>query len=87
MVGAGWCWDLAEQRREAQLKAHTLYVAFVDEIPSLTTEPHEIAEEISAPEVVKMWDALKTRITDLEADNTRLRTRVNELLSMTASNH
>jgi len=43
----------------AVLAMSAIYVAHVDEVPSLSTTPHEIAEEASADEVVDMWEALK----------------------------
>jgi hypothetical protein len=45
---------------------YTMYVAHVDAVPSLSTTPHEINEPCTAEEVVKMWDAAKARITELE---------------------
>jgi hypothetical protein len=36
-----------------------IYVAYVDEIPDLTLEPHEICEEITSEDLIKMWYILK----------------------------
>ena len=41
-----------------------LYVVYVDEIPDLTTAPHEIADSISAQEVVVMWRELKRQLVE-----------------------
>lgn len=38
-----------------------IYGAVVDEVPTLTLEPHEITEEYTPEEVVAMWDALKRK--------------------------
>jgi hypothetical protein len=38
-----------------------IYVAFIDEVPSLSLEPHEICEPdpLTSEEIVTMWSALK----------------------------
>ena len=38
-----------------------IYVAFIDEVPSLGLEPHEICdpEPLTSEEIVTMWSALK----------------------------
>lgn len=57
-----------------------LYTAHVDEIPSLSTTPHEIADEVTAEEVVEMWHALKmhcegvkAQVSGLTEENDKLR--------------
>ncbi|HEY1644837.1 MAG TPA: hypothetical protein VGF75_00440 [Candidatus Saccharimonadales bacterium] len=42
-----------------------IYVACIDEIPTLSTVPHEIADPISSEDVVAMWDKAKDRIEEL----------------------
>lgn len=39
-----------------------IYVAFIDEVPQLSTIPHEVCEPepLTSEEIVIMWDVLKT---------------------------
>ncbi len=45
-----------------------IWGAIVDDIPTLTTEPHEICEPYTAEEVVAMWDKLKKHCEELKAE-------------------
>jgi hypothetical protein len=38
-----------------------IYVAHIDEVPSLGLTPHEIADEATSEEIVAMWSALKRK--------------------------
>lgn len=44
-----------------------LYVAYVDEIPNIGAQPHEITVPLTARDIVSLWDAAKQRIQELEA--------------------
>lgn len=44
-----------------------IYVAFVDKIPSLSLQNHEICDEVTSEEVTEMWDKLKKHCESLEA--------------------
>ena len=37
-----------------------IYVSYIDEVPDLTLEPHEVCEPLTSEEVVFMWYTLKT---------------------------
>lgn len=41
-----------------------IYCALLDEVPTLSLESHEIADEVSSEEVVAMWSALKQKHED-----------------------
>ncbi len=56
--------DVMRKHRLLGLLAEAQQDACVDEVPTLTTEPHEITEAYAAAEVVAMWDALKKRYED-----------------------
>lgn len=51
--------ELSLHIRAAQ-SAKQIYVAHIDDIPTLTTANHEIVDPVSPDDVVRMWDALKT---------------------------
>lgn len=42
-----------------------LYVGYIDEVPDITTVPHEILEEATQEEVVVMWNTLKQKYMQL----------------------
>lgn len=60
----------AETGWDACTAAGQVYCAYVDEVPSLSLEPHEIAHEVSTAEVVQMWGTLKALYESLRRDST-----------------
>lgn len=49
-----------------ELAAAQIYVAYVDEIPSLSLQDHEICELVSSAEVIEMWQKLKELCQSLQ---------------------
>jgi hypothetical protein len=45
----------------------TIYAAFVEDIPYLGLEPHEVADDVSPEVVVEMWRILRDRCMETEA--------------------
>lgn len=60
----------------AVLAGSTIYAAYVDEVPSLSTTPHEIAEEVTADVVVEMWTKLRQRLLLTEQRAEQLQARL-----------
>jgi hypothetical protein len=58
--------DLIELLRAA--REPQLWIANTDKVPSLSTKPHEICDPITAEEVVKMWDTLKSHYLALQEE-------------------
>lgn len=56
-----------------------IYAAYVDEIPDLTLEAHEICDEVTPATVVAMWLKLKQRCIASESALTAARAQVDEL--------
>lgn len=56
------------------LKTQLIYGATLDAIPTLSLEPHEVADHIPAATIVAMWDKLKERVAKLEAELTNIAT-------------
>jgi hypothetical protein len=48
------------------IKRKPIYVAHIDEVPSLGLTPHEMADEVSSEVIVAMWDALKNKYEELK---------------------
>jgi predicted transcriptional regulator len=62
---------------EAKAEREQIYVAHVDEVPSLSTAPHEISEPATAEELVRMWDVLKSKYMAMKEE--RVKTRGKEV--------
>lgn len=62
----GMMYDMSEDKPTAPAEPF-LWVAQVDEVPSLSTEPHEIADPITREEVVQMWNTLKQKYMELKS--------------------
>jgi hypothetical protein len=63
-IAGGFLFGLDYQRsdrREDDDELEYLHAAYVEEVPYLSTEPHEIADPVTRKQVVAMWNVLREK--------------------------